>query len=89
MQGRTRTVVEKTEKFEGWLKIERRGNHIGAFRKSTADNNWVKVSAYDLDWMKGNLQVGFSVMSRFAGDGPKQHPDIRATFSDIHFILRY
>ncbi|HLA57357.1 MAG TPA: carboxypeptidase-like regulatory domain-containing protein [Puia sp.] len=84
--GKTRTMVEKTEEFEGRLKIERRGGYFSIFRKSNADGSWVKVNAYDLDWAKGNLQVGFSVMARFAGDGPKQHPDIRAIFSDIHFI---
>jgi hypothetical protein len=87
-QGRTKTSVEKTDEFAGWLKIEKRGKHITAFRKSNAQNSWVKVNEYDLDWLKGTLQAGFSVMARFAGDGPKQHPDIRATFSEVHFIPR-
>jgi hypothetical protein len=87
-QGKTRTMVEKTDEFAGWLKIERRGKHISAFRKSNADSSWLKVNEYDLDWLQGDLQTGFSVMSRFAGDGPKQHPDIRAAFSEIHFVPR-
>jgi hypothetical protein len=87
-QGNTRTMVEKADQFSGWLKIERRGKHISAFRKSNAGSSWVKVNEYDQDWLKGNLQAGFSVMARFAGDGPKQHPDIRAAFSEIHFIPR-
>ncbi len=32
-RGSTRSVVEKTDEFEGWLKIERRGQHISAFKK--------------------------------------------------------
>ena len=86
--GRTRTTVEKTNEFEGWLRIEKRGKHISAFRKSNGDTSWVKINEYDLDWLTGNLQAGFSIMSRFAGDGPKQHPDIRGTFSEIHFTPR-
>ncbi len=85
-QGKTRTMVEKTDEFSGWLKIEKKGKHIAAFRKSNAADSWVKVNEYDLEWLKGTMQAGFSVMARFAGDGPKQHPDIRAIFSEIHFI---
>jgi len=87
-KGKTRTMVEKTNEFAGWLKIERRGQHIIAYMKSNTDSHWVKVNEYDLAWLKGNLQTGFSIMSRFAGDAPKQHPDIRATFSEMHFISR-
>ena len=87
-KGRTRAVVEKTEEFEEWMKIERRETHIAVFRRSIADGSWVKVKEYDLDWLKGEMQAGFSVMARFAGDGPKQHPDVRATFSEIHFNTR-
>jgi hypothetical protein len=85
-RGKTRTTVEKTEKFEGWLKLEKRGNHIRVFFKSNEGGSWVNVNEYHPDWLKGNLQVGFSIMARFAGDGPKQHPDIRAAFSEIHFV---
>jgi hypothetical protein len=38
--------------------------------------------------LKGGLQTGFSIIDRFAGDGSKQHPDIKAVFSGIHFIPR-
>jgi hypothetical protein len=86
--GKTRTMVEKTEEFEGWLKLERRQKHITAFKKLNTDGSWMKVNEYDLDWLKGNLQAGFSIMARFAGDGPKQHPDIRAAFTEIHFTQR-
>jgi hypothetical protein len=84
-QGSTKTTVEKTDAFSRWMKIERRGNQISAFIKSMTDGSWVKLKSYDPDWLKGDLEVGLSIMARFAGDGPKQHPDIRAAFSDIHF----
>ena len=87
-QHKTKTHVGKLEKFEEWVKIERRGNHIAAFRKQNLNSNWMKINDYELNWLKGDLQTGFSVMARFAGDGPKQHPDLRATFSEIHFIDR-
>ena len=86
--GNTKSLVAKTDGLTGSLKIERRGTHISAFRKSADGDNWSKLDEYELDWLKGDLQAGFSIMARFAGDGPKQHPDMRAAFSEIHFIPR-
>jgi hypothetical protein len=56
---------------------------ITAFRRANEKSIWIKVDNYSLDWLNGELQVGFSVMARFAGEGPKQHPDMKAVFSNI------
>jgi hypothetical protein len=80
---KTKTYVEKTEALSGWLRIEKRGNQITAYKKQNEAGDWKKIDDYFLDWLSGELQVGFSVMARFTGDGPRQHPDMRAVFTEI------
>ena len=65
------------------MKIEKKGNMISVFRKSGVAAHWVKTSDFESAWAQNELQVGFSVMARFAGNGPKQRPDMQAVFSNI------
>jgi len=81
--GRTRGLAEKMDSLSSWLRIERRGKLISAYRRPDESSTWMKVDDYELDWLTGELQTGFSTMARFAGDGPKQHPDMKAVFSNI------
>ena len=83
VNGKTKSLVEKTDSMAGWLKIEKRGKQVIAYKKQNRSGEWEKMDGYSLDWLSGELQVGFSVMARFAGDGPKQHPDMRAVFTEI------
>jgi hypothetical protein len=82
-QGKTKGVPDKIDSLTGWLKMQKVGNQLSLFRKDAENSDWMKVDDYELDWLKDNLQVGFSIMSRFAGDGPKQHPDMKAIFSNV------
>ncbi len=81
--GKTRGLVVKTDGLIGWLRMERRGKKVSVYRREDGDSSWTKVDDYEPDWLKGSVQVGFSIMARFAGDGPKQKPDMRAVFSNI------
>ena len=81
--GNTTGQVGKTDSLTGWLRIEKHGNRITAFRRPDEKSGWIKIDEYSLDWLTGELQVGFSVMARFVGDGPKHHPDMKAIFSNI------
>jgi hypothetical protein len=83
INGKTKNFVEKTCSLTAWLRIEKRGKQISAFKKQSPGSAWEKINDYSFDWLSGELQVGFSVMARFTGDGPKQRPDMRVVFSEI------
>jgi hypothetical protein len=82
---KTKSQVDKTGGMNGWLRVQRIGNRLDIYRRSNERDAWLQVDSYKPGWLNRPLQVGFSVMARFAGDAPKQHPDIRAVFSDIKF----
>ena len=67
----------------GWFRIEKRDKHIIVYNRPDKNMPWQKMGEYDMDWLNGDLQVGFSVMAKFAGNGPKQHPDMKAVFSEF------
>ncbi len=56
---------------------------LNVYKKEDETGKWAKVDTYEFDWRNTNLQVGFSIMARFAGDGPKQRPDMEAVFTNI------
>ncbi|HTB27300.1 MAG TPA: hypothetical protein VK711_18150, partial [Puia sp.] len=72
--GRTKSQAEKTDRLSGWLRIEKRGKMITAFNRPDEKSPWKKMDEYSSDWLYGDLEVGLSIMARFAGNGPKQHP---------------
>ena len=80
---KTKTIVDKTDVLTGWIKVERTGNRLTIYKKSNDSDAWFKADEYEAEWLKGTAQAGFSIFARFAGDGPKQHPDIKAVFSNI------
>jgi hypothetical protein len=81
--GKSKTRVNKTDSMSAWLRIEKRGNQIKVLKKPDEASSWIKVEEYTLPWLNDDLEAGFSVMARFAGDGPKQKPDMKAIFSAI------
>jgi hypothetical protein len=83
ISGKTKGLTDKTENLTAWLRIEKKGHLIHFFRKLQPGENWQKVEDYELDWLTGEIELGFSIMARFAGDGPRQRPDIKAIFSGI------
>jgi hypothetical protein len=87
-EGKTKGLVDKAESFTGWVRLEKHGQTISAYKKNGDYDHWVKVEDYESDWLKGEIQTGFSVTARFAGDGPKQHPDMKAVFSSIKMETR-
>lgn len=80
---KTRTVVSKKENMSGWLRIEKKGTKLSAFYRENDNSNWEKTGEYELDWLKGKLQLGLMVFANFAGEGPKAKPDIKAAFSQL------
>jgi hypothetical protein len=85
IDGKTKITVEKTEGLNAWLRLEKKDDLVRIYRRTGENDPWVKWNEFKADWLKGELEVGFSVMARFAGDGPKQKPDMQALFSDLHF----
>jgi hypothetical protein len=79
----TKTTVLKTKTMTGWFRIEKRDKRIVVYQKPDKNNPWEKMGDYEMDWLAGDLQVGFSVMAKFAGDGPKQRPDMKALISEF------
>ncbi len=86
LNGKTKGLVDKTDSLTGWLRIDRRGKLISVYERPRKDAGWSKLDGYELDWAKDELQAGFSIMARFAGNGPKQRPDIKAIFSNIKIM---
>ena len=76
-------MVDKTDILTGWIKVEKTGNRLIIYKKANNNDAWSKADEYEAEWLKGTAQAGFSIFARFAGDGPKQHPDIKAVFSNI------
>jgi hypothetical protein len=81
--GKTKVQVEKAAGLTGWLQIEKKGKSISVYQRQNEHAGWIKSADYDFDWLKMDLQVGFAIMARFAGNGPKQRPDMQCTFSNI------
>jgi hypothetical protein len=80
--GKTKGLVERIDHLSEWVRFEKRGKIISAYSRPDEGSSWTKIDDYESDWLSGTLQVGFSIMARFSGDGPKQHPDMMAIFSN-------
>ncbi len=80
---RTKIGVEKTGDLAGWLRIEKKGKRLRVYKRKSESDDWIQVDEYEFDWLKTEMQVGFTVMARFAGTGPKQRPDLEAVFSNL------
>ncbi len=84
--GKTKETVNKTNSLTGWLRIVKMGNMISIYSRPDETASWAKVDEYKFDWAAADLQVGFSVMARFAGNGPMQRPDMKAVFSNVKIV---
>jgi hypothetical protein len=82
IDNKSKTVVNKSETMEGWLRIEKSGNKVVAFFKKD-NNDFKKIGEYKLDWLNGKVQLGLAVFAAFSGDGPKMRPDMKANFSQL------
>jgi hypothetical protein len=83
INGKTKSTVGKMTSLTAWLRVEKQKDRVLIYLKKEDNGDWEKLNEFRADWLKGDLQVGFSVMARFTGDGPKQRPDIKAEFSHI------
>jgi CarboxypepD_reg-like domain len=80
---KSKTVVDKKQTMNGWLRMEKRGKTITAFFKEEHTTEWNKVGEYEIDWLKDKVQMGLAVFASFSGSGPKMHPDMKAVFSQL------
>lgn len=81
--GKSKVVSQKEDAISGWLKLERKGKIVTAYKKIQQADEWKVVGSFQLTWMKDTLQIGFAVIARFAGNGPKTKPDLRAIFNNF------
>jgi hypothetical protein len=88
LSGKTKGVTDKADGFTGWLRMEHKGNQIVLYKKEMEKDAWQKLEDYQLTWLSEEVQLGFSVMAKFAGDGPKQHPDMKAIITNIKIESR-
>jgi hypothetical protein len=79
----SKTVMDKRETMQGWMRIEKAGKKITAFYKEDNSKEYAKVGEYNLEWLSGKVQLGLAAFAAFAGDGPKMKPDIRVQFSQL------
>ena len=85
-RGKSKGPVDNIDDMNGWLKFEKKGNTISAFIKKTETDEWKKIATYQLSWLDKSLEVGFIVMAKFPGNGPKMKPDMRAIFTHYSLI---
>jgi hypothetical protein len=79
----SKTVVDKRESMQGWMRIEKAGNKVIAFYKENDEADFKKIGEYNLDWLNGKVQIGLAVFAAFSGDGPKMKPDMKVQFSQL------
>lgn len=85
--GKTKGPVDKIEWMNGWLRLEKKESAIAALFKTRNDSTWKKITTYQVNWQENDtLQVGIMVMARFAGNGPKMKPDMKAAFTQLKII---
>ncbi len=83
INNKSKTVVDKRETMNGWMRIEKTGNRVVAYFKEDNTAAYKRAGEYNLEWLRGNVQIGLAVFAAFSGDGPKMKPDIKANFSQI------
>jgi len=80
---KSKTVINRTESMNGWLRIEKAGKKVIAFFKERGQDEYKKIGEYNLEWLDGKLQVGLATFAAFSGDGPKMKPDMKVMFSQL------
>lgn len=88
IDNKSKTVVDKTDGMEGWLRIEKSGKKIVAFYKKKDGDEYKKTGEYNLEWLGDKLQVGLATFAAFAGDGPKMKPDMKVMFSQFRMDVK-
>jgi len=83
IDNKSKTVVDKKDTMNGWMRIEKSGKKITAFFKDDDGSDYKKTGEYNLEWLSGKLQFGLAVFAAFAGDGPKMKPDMKVMFSQL------
>ncbi len=83
IDSKSKTVVDKVDTMNGWLRMQRKGKTVTAFFKEENSATWNKVGAYETGWLSDKLQLGVAVYASFSGSGPKMHPDMKAVFSEV------
>lgn len=82
-RGKSKGPIDKIDNLQNWLRIEKQGTMLTAFMRRDEAQEWQKIASYRISWGSKPVQVGFMVMARFAGSGPKMKPDLKAVFSHI------
>lgn len=84
--GKSKGPVEKGEHIVYWLKLEKKGKQLTAFYKTASEVEWEKITTYNIEFLGEKVQAGVMVMARFAGNGPKAKPDMKAIFTGLKII---
>lgn len=83
IENKSKTLTERAESMNGWLRLEKKGNKLIALFKSVENNEYKKVGEYSNEWLNGTIQIGLGVYAGFPGDGPKMKPDIKTEFTQL------
>jgi hypothetical protein len=78
----SKTVVEKLDKLEATLKLEKKGDLVTSYAQIDGKENWVKLGSAKMDTKADRLQVGVACFADFAGDGPKMRPDMKVVITN-------
>ncbi len=83
VENKTKTIVDKVNTMNGWLKIEIRGNKLLTYYRNENEESFRKKGDFKCEWLTGKIEVGLVVFAAFSGNGPKMKPDLKASYSEI------
>lgn len=81
--GKSKSIKNDMPENTCWLKLEKKGTVIRAYKKIKESDKWELIKAYENDEATFVYQVGLTGFAHFPGNGPKMHPDSRGVFTNI------
>lgn len=83
---KSKPKTESAEFPEIWLKLEKNGKVITAFKKMHAIDQWILIDSKTVDWRSDQFQVGLFGFAWFTGNGPAMYPDVKGIFTQTNII---
>ena len=88
IDSKSKTLTEKVENMNGWLRMEKKGNKLTVSYKSEINNKYKTIGEFANEWLNSDIQIGLAAFAGFPGDGPKMKPDMKAEFTQLKIETR-
>ena len=83
---KSRPKTEPAEPPELFLKMEKKGNMITAFKKLNEKDQWILIDSYSIEWGNDPMNTGLFGFAWFTGNGPGMYPDVKGIFTQTKII---